>query len=361
MRVGIDIRALMEGKTTGVEVYLINLLNSLFATDKQNEYVLFANSFKKIALPEFNYPNVKVVVTNYPNKFFNLAQKFLNYPKVDKLLGGVDLFFSPHWRITALSPQVPLVVTFHDLFFEIMPEFFTWRRRLWHAFMNYRDAASKAKKIIAVSESTKNDLVKIYGAASDKINVIYSGVNGGNGRNGGNGTYFLYLGTFEPRKNIEAVLAAYQDYYQTSDVKRRLILAGSAGWKTIVRIPRELADKIEIKNAVSEQEKAALYHNAFALVFPSFYEGFGFPVLEAASAGVPVITGFNSALSEIAKDFALFANPLRPSTIAGAMLQLETDNELYDSLRGRGQAAAENYKWQTAAEKTLRLFQEAVA
>src|SRR3989344_4682839 len=217
MRIGIDIRALMEGKTTGVEVYLINLLSSLFEIDRSNQYILFANSYREISLPEFRHPNVEVVVSRYPNKFFNLAQKFGLFG-VESLIGKVDLFFSPHWRVLSLGSKVPLVVTFHDLFFELMPEFFTWRRRLWHWFMNYRAAASRANKIIAVSENTKRDLMDIYGVSENKVVVIYPGVNNAPqpplSLRGGEGalSYFLYFGTFEPRKNVQGVLAAYEVY-----------------------------------------------------------------------------------------------------------------------------------------------------
>lgn len=361
MRIGIDIRALMEGKTTGVEVYLVNLLHALFQLDQKNDYILFANSWQKISLPKFDYPNTRLVITRYPNKFFNLAQKFLQYPKIDRLLGGLDIFFSPHWRVSALSPSIPLVVIFHDLVSEFAPQFFTLRRRLWHAFMDYRGAARRAKKIIAVSENTKRDLVELYGMAENKIEVIYPGISPSPQSfpvQGEEERPFLYFGTFEPRKNIEAVLAAYADYRKTSKIKRPLVIAGSSGWKTRVAVPQSLKNQVTVKQNVPEEEKANLYEQAFVLVFPSFYEGFGFPLLEAARAGLPVIASFDSSLVEIGKDFVLYANPFRPAQIADAMLELENDAKLYEDLGNRGYRAAQNFKWQDTAEKTLRLFEE---
>src|SRR3989344_5415310 len=329
MRIAIDIRALMEGKTTGIEVYLINLLNSLFVLDEKNEYILFANSFRKIDLPKFNHPIVKTIVTRYPNKFFNLAQK-MGFPKIERLLGKIDLFFSPHWRVVALRETTPLVMTFHDLFFEIMPEFFTWRRRIWHWFMNYPTAAKRADKIIAVSESTKKDLVEMYGIEENKIEVIYPGVTPSTHSSPLKGEeekpYFLYFGTFEPRKNIETVLMAYAAYYAQSKIK-----------------------------------KSQLYQNAFAFIFPSFYEGFGFPILEAASFGLPVIASYNSSLAEIGKDFALFANPFRPEQFTNQMLRLEQDETFWGDLGDKGYRVAKNFEWLETARKTLQLFEEIAA
>ncbi|OGE79231.1 MAG: hypothetical protein A2751_04545 [Candidatus Doudnabacteria bacterium RIFCSPHIGHO2_01_FULL_46_14] len=364
MRIAIDIRALMEGKTTGIEVYLINLLNSLFVLDEKNEYILFANSFRKIDLPKFNHPNVKTIVTRYPNKFFNLAQK-MGFPKIERLLGKIDLFFSPHWRVVALRETTPLVMTFHDLFFEIMPEFFTWRRRIWHWFMNYPTAAKRADKIIAVSESTKKDLVEMYGIEENKIEVIYPGVTPSTHSSPLKGEeekpYFLYFGTFEPRKNIETVLMAYAAYYAQSKIKKSLIIAGSEGWKIKIAIPAGLRGKITVKKNVSEEEKSQLYQNAFAFIFPSFYEGFGFPILEAASFGLPVIASYNSSLAEIGKDFALFANPFRPEQFTNQMLRLEQDETFWGDLGDKGYRVAKNFEWLETARKTLQLFEEIAA
>ena len=290
-------------------------------------------------------------------------QKFFNYPKIDLLLGGVGMFFSPHWRVTALSSSVPLVVTFHDLFFEIMPRFFTWRRRLWHWFMDYEAAADRARKIIAVSENTKKDLIKLYRISPDKIQVIYPGVHNAlhpplSLREGeGELLPFLFLGTFEPRKNLDAILSAYEQYHDASSEKRPLVLAGSQGWKTRIRIPKKIRDKVSVRLNVSEEEKADLYRRAFALLFPSFYEGFGFPVLEAASAGVPVLASFSGSLSEIAGDFALLVNPLRTAQIAEGMIALETDEQLYAALKHKGISAAKRFDWNKTASETLKVFQ----
>lgn len=364
MRIGIDIRALMEGKITGVQVYITNLLHALFRIDQKNQYFLFANSFRDIDQQTkiFNYPNVHYTILSYPNKLFNIAQKFLRLPKIDKTLGGLDLFFSPHWRTAALSSDLPLIVTFHDLAFEILPEFFTLRQRLWHKFMDYRTAARKATKIVAVSKNTKADLIRLYKIPAEKITVIYPGVNFQKIVTRPNfpvelpPKYFLSFSTFEPRKNLEAVIVAYQEYLKLSRKQFPLVLAGSSGWKTQLEIPPEISPFVTVLKNVSEEQKSYLHQNAYALLFLSFYEGFGFPVLEAAADGVPVISSFGSSLSEIATSFALFVNPFRSVQIAQTMLELERDPNLYQELKKRGLRAVEKYTWKRTAEEMLELF-----
>ncbi len=362
MRIGVDIRALMEGKVTGVQVYIINLLHALFEIDSSNRYLLFANSFGQVErqVKLFDYPNVQYKIFHYPNKFFNVSQKYFASPKIDQLMGGIDLFFSPHWRSISINVKIPIVVTFHDLSFELMPEFFTYRQRLWHKFMDYKRAATSARKIIAVSENTKKDLVEIYKIENEKIEVIYPGIAKPQQKNPppNQKKYFLYFGTFEPRKNIETILAAYADYFDRSMVRLPLVLAGSAGWKTKLRIPRKFESHITIFRNVDEKKKTELYQNAFASLFVSFYEGFGFPILESAMHGIPVIASSSTSVLEIGSRFALLVNPFRSTLLASAMLDLESDQKIYEKLKTKGLEEVQKYSWERSARKTLALFEE---
>lgn len=361
MRIGIDVRALMEGKTTGVETYVINLLHALFKLDQKNQYVLFANALGHIdaRIRIFQYPNIEYRIFHYPNKIFNILQNFFAWPKVDRMLGRVDLFFSPHWRVLPLSRGTPLVVTFHDLSFEIYPEFFTLWKRMWHKFMGYKRAA-KADILIAVSENTKRDLKGLYKVPEEKIRVVYSGVSARDKPRelipGLPEKFFLALGTFEPRKNLDAVTAAYQEYLKKSIQKLPLVIAGNKGWKIKLEFAAALRDKIFILQNISEDEKTHLYEHAAALLFLSFYEGFGFPVLEAASFGIPVIASTAPSLAEIAGNFALFVNPFRASQACNAMIDIEQSESLRQSLSQRGLRAVKNFTWERTAEQVLEIF-----
>ena len=394
MRIGIDIRPLMEGKITGVEVYTINLLQNLFKLDQKNSYLLFSNSFKPATMPNFDFPNVTIKNFRYPNKLFNFSLKFLDWPKIDRLLNGLDIFFSPRYLFTALSPDCRLVVTVHDLSFVINPEFFSLKGRLWHWLVSDKKAARIATKVIAVSDSTKNDLIKHFRIDSKKIAVIHSGVN--------TQTYnpevpdkllreaktiynlpdefILYLGTIEPRKNIEGIIQAYEILRKKLSqnpspqawgdvpkgqrgriVQPALVLAGGLGWsyKGIMEMINNSPYRASIRylGAVEEKLKAPLYRLAKMLVFPSFYEGFGFPPLEAAACGTPVIVGMNSSFPEVMGNACLYVNPYNSVQIASAMEALLSDDKLRAELVSAGLARAKMFSWENSARELFEIFQ----
>lgn len=366
MRIGIDLRALMEGKTTGVEVYIINLLHSLFTIDSENEYILFVNSWGEISplVREFRYPNVALKHLHYSNKIFNLFQKFLRYPKLNKILGGADIIFFPHWRVAAVQKDIPVIAVFHDLSYKIIPEFFTTWQRFWHLFMDYENAAKTATRVIAVSGNTGKDLIEYYRLDNRKISVIYPGIPPSSKedvkpeQNLLEKSYFLYLGTFEPRKNLPMALKAYEEYCTMRVSPRTLVLAGHSGWGTKLLIPQAIKNRVQVFKNISGDRKTALVKNAFALVFPSFYEGFGFSMIEAASERIPVIAGSGSSLPEIAGEFALLVSPFRSGELAHAMLRLEEDNELREMLLNRGKQKVQSFRWDETAREILNMFKQ---
>lgn len=387
MKIGIDVRCLGEGRRTGVEEYTLNLLDNLFKLDKKNEYVLFFNSFRS-AKTDFSwidqYPNVALKRFNFPNKLLNFLFWYLNWPKMDEMIGGADLFFMPNIIFGSVSKKTKLLVTIHDLSFERYPETFSLKRRLWHIFVNPRKICNLAERIIAVSESTKNDLIELYEIEPQKIKVIYSGTSDKFriiNRNDENlirvkekyrlpYKFILYLGTIEPRKNIVGILRAYRRLQAaaTKDAKRkdilnyRLVIAGSKGWlsqKIFSEIEKsEFRDNIQVINFVQDADKEFVYNLASLFVYPSFFEGFGFPVLEAMSCGAPVITSNISSLPEVAGEGAIMVDPGKPEEISKAMESILTSKEMQNKLVEKGLNQSGKFSWQKTTQEYLKFTKE---
>lgn len=377
MRIGIDIRCMMDGRRTGVEEYTFNLLAKLLEQDRDNQYILFFNSFQKKEIEFGNllsHNNFKIKRFRYPNKLLNLFFWYLNWPKIDRMLGGADVLFLPNINFAAWSHRTKVILTMHDLSFELYPETFSWKRRLWHFFVNPKKLTKKVDKIIAVSDSTKNDLIKLYGINSAKIKTIHSAVAEIFSPIDRNGLkmieirdkyslpykFIFYLGTLEPRKNIVGLIRAYNQLRKLNDAelnKYKLVLAGSPGWK-YKKIFQEVSrspfrQDIIIEDSIEDEDRPIVYNLASLFVYPSFFEGFGFPPLEAMQCGVPVVTSNNSSLPEIAGDAAILIDPEKPDEIFEAMKEVLQNRELSDKLRSKGLEQAKRFSWQKTAEKFL--------
>lgn len=382
MRIGIDVRCLAEGKRTGVEEYTLALLRELFESDKVNQYVLFYNAWQG-RYKDFSwiepYGNVELKVFRFPNKLLNLCLWYLHFPKLDKLIGGVDIFFLPNLNFVAVSKEAKLVVTAHDLSFEKFPETFSWKQRIWHFFVNFRDLAKRADHIISVSDSTKDDLVTEYKIVPEKVSVIHSGIDERFRNIDRNNTellrikqkyslpykFILFLGTFEPRKNIVALLQAYDALMEqgNTEVKKyELVLAGTRGWKyqEIFQAIENSAhkEKIHLPGFIEDDDKVAVYNLSSVFVYPSLYEGFGFPPLEAMSCGVPVISSHASSLPEIIGTAGIMIDPYQPDELLKALLSLTENNEFSGSLQKKGLLQAKKFSWQKAADETRKVFEK---
>jgi glycosyltransferase involved in cell wall biosynthesis len=381
MKICVDIRCLSAGRKTGVEEYTLNLLENLFKADRRDQYVLFLNSFSapKVDLSRFEkYPNVSLKFTRIPNKILNFLFWYFRWPKIDKIAGGADAVFLPNIVFSAVGRRAKLVVAFHDLSFERFPEKFSFKRRVWHWFVGPRRLAQRADRIIAVSESTKNDLVEIYQINPSKIKVVYSACGLGfrpisrnspqlikvKEKYGLPYNFILFLGTIEPRKNIVGIVRAYNQLRALKNEKTdkyKLVIAGHSGWKQ-ESILKEIADSpfrgdILVIGYVDDADKPALYNLSGVFVYPSFFEGFGFPPLEAMSCGVPVVTSNNSSFPEVVGKGGMMADPDRPDEIFQAVKNILLDKNLREDLVGKGLEQARKFDWQKTAREVLEIMQ----
>ncbi len=377
MTIGIDIRVLARGTRTGIEEYTINLLSHLLPLEPKINFKLFYNAYQKIDLdyPWINLPNVELKDFRIPNRLFFASAGYLNQPKIDKLLGDIDIYFNPHFFAAPLSPRLKKVVTFHDLSFEHHPCFFSWRKRLWQKFlMNTRKEAQKADRIIAVSKSTKEDLINFYKIEPQKIKVIYSGLGERFLNNKKENQeekiesikkkynlpdrFILYFGTIEPRKNIIGLIKAFAILRKKHSLK--LVVAGAQGWleKDIFRAAREseFRNDIIFPGFIEEEDKPVLYNLAELFIYPSFFEGFGFPPLEAMACGLPTIVSHSSSLSEVVGRGALMVNPYHIDELAWAARTILEDQRLRENLISEGRRQIRKFSWQRCAVKTLEVL-----
>jgi|AntRauTorcE11897_2_1112592.scaffolds.fasta_scaffold06102_3 glycosyltransferase involved in cell wall biosynthesis len=394
MNIGIDVRTLMDRYYSGVSTYSLNLIQELLKTDKDNNYILYYNSAKKINLPDLE-GEYKVVGTKYPNKIFNyILQKTLAWPKLDKVLGDVDIFLAPHYNFLSLSSGTKKILTIHDLSFLRYPEFFSARKNFWHRAINIKKLAHSMDMIVAVSENTKQDIVELLGVKEDKVRLIYSGLETrfqdmalslerGDFKTEENkkkleavrekyklpNNYILSLSNLEPRKNLETLISAYSKMRDNNNLKDnsdilniKLVICGAKGWKykNIFKTIEEskYRDDIIYTSYIENKDKAYIYKQAKLFVYPSFYEGFGFPPLEAMAAGVPVIASFSSSLPEIIDKAGVLIDPKSSDELEMAMTNILTNRDLKDYYIDKGLKRVKDFSWQRTAENYVKLFND---
>ncbi len=394
MRIGIDIRCFAGGKNTGVEEYTKNFLHALFTGHAQHEYVLFYNAYNDQGTNiEWlsSYENVIVAKFAYPNKILNLLLWYLQYPKIDKILeehlrrlgrseadATIDLCFVPNQTFAAFSREMPWIMTVHDLSAEHYKSSFSMKQRLWHWLVNPRSMIKRASHIITVSHATKQDVCASYGIRQNNITTLLSAkteVRGDINRNSPSilevreryrlpRHFFLYFGTIEPRKNLISLIRSFEVYKdeikkiqeRKGRVPTHLILAGTRGWK--MKEVLEYADKSSEKESIifihdiPSKDREALFVLSDAFVYPSHFEGFGFPPLEALVTRTPVITSHTSALPEVTAHHAILVDPTRTEELAQALISITTQNELVSSLTSEDEISRHlrGFSWERAAD-----------
>lgn len=358
MNIAIDLRSLSSGTISGVENYILNILDSLFILDSKNHYTLFSNSFGNNQLGDYRYVNTTLKHTKIPSKLLNLALKF-NLTSLEKLAGDFDVLFLPNLNQFSVSPTTKVILTVHDLSPVITPEFYNLKRRFWHKFLNYKKAFERANILIAVSENTKQDLIKIFKINPNKIMVIYPGLEAGHFNNNSldadlkrvrnlyslPGEFVLFLNTIEPRKNLSNLIKAFEQL----EGDAYLVLAGKLGWKykSIFKQIKQSKKSAKIKyiGYVAEKDKPAIIKLAKVLAYPSFYEGFGFQPLEAMSVGTPVLASQVTSVPEIVGNAGLLVNPYSVNDLTLGLTELLYNNNLRDNLIAKGKERVKFFEW----------------
>lgn len=371
--VAIDVRVLGTGRTTGIEEYTRCLLEHLLplGEGKCGFKLFYAGRAPLRRAPWMDAPGVSVVETGMSNRVLWARTRLTRRPFLDRLVGGADAFFFPHFLLGATSPGVRRIMTWHDLSYERMPDLFSFRQRIWHRFqMRPRMQAASADRIIAVSESTRRDLIRMYGIPERRVETVHSGtdpllrrpaegdIERFRARWGLPRRFILAFGTREPRKNLAGLVAAFDrlaGQRRFSDL--HLVSVGSDGWlwsRAATRIAASpFRTRIHIMPPVMRSERTLLLSAASLLAYPSLLEGFGFPPLEAMACGTPVVAGATTALWETVGDAGLLVDPYAPDRIAAAIASVLDDPEMRTTLISRGYAQSAKFTWNDAARKTM--------
>ena len=290
---------------------------------------------------------------------------------------GVDLLHALAF-VAPLAAPCPFIVTVYDLSFLRYPEAFRPLNR-WYLTQFTAHSVKRARAVITISESTRQDVINFLGVSPDRVYPVYCGtdqkfrplpapeVEAFKKARQLPDNFILYLGTLEPRKNVDGLIRAYAHWREREPAAPPLIVAGGKGWyyNKIFELVESLnlAEAIHFPGYISHEELPLWYNAASLFVYPSFFEGFGLPVLEAMACGTPVITSTVSSLPEVAgrDGAARLVNPTEHETLAEAMARLMADADLRASMSERGLAQAAKFRWEKTARETVAIYQKVLS
>lgn len=362
MKIGIDAR-MYRSSVAGIGRYSQNLIKNLLILDKDNEYILFMtdddfqefkNPKSKIQNPNEN-PNVKIQITNIPH--FSLAEQ----TKLPKILEkeNLDLMHFLNFNYP-VRYRGKFITTIHDLTLLFYPQAAKDMNFVKHFGFRYvmKKACQDATKIIAVSGTTKKDIIKKFKVSGDKINVIYEAADdqvfSGHDYALSDPPQILYVGQFRRHKNIKGLIEAFK--ILRKELPCKLVLLGK---KENLDIDiSSVKNDILMPGFVSDEDLKIWYKTASVFAMPSFYEGFGLPGLEAMMAETPVVASKAGSLPEIYQDAALYFDPFNSKDIAVKIKEVITNKNLHDKLIQNGLRISRVYSWTKTAEETLELYKQ---
>ncbi len=370
MKIGFDASRAFHGEATGTENYSQQLLHEMLSIDTENEYYVYTRIPREKIKYKFSQ-NAKVVFINQPYLWtqWGLAKQTFKDP--------LDVLFVPSHTLPLIrKPGLKTVMTVHDLGAEYLPASHQLKQQLYLKFIT-RYQLQTASHLIAVSKSTKNDLLKKTGVKEANISVIYEGVNLSDDLPSevvihktlrkfelSRHKYFLYVGTIQPRKNLIRLIEAFSLFLienKAGENDMKLVIAGKPGWdyQDIISLPKQLgiADKVVFTGRVDDSQLKSLYISALALTYPSLFEGFGLPILEAYFFGLPVITSNTSSMPEVAGKGAILVNPEEVNGIMRAMQELYLDSDKRHELVRHGKEQLKKFSWSEAARQTIKVLE----
>lgn len=378
MIIGIDASRAFLKRRTGIEEYSYQVIKHLRDTLPSDVKVIlyvrkklsYAGSRLRMTTPEidFELPGNWCVRALWAPRFW--TQIGLS---IEMLLHGPDVLFVPAHTVPLIHPK-KTVVTIHGLEYEFCKEAYSfWERVYMHYSIMF--SCKVASTVVCVSENTKRDVMKLYQVAEEKIRVVYEGYERQSANNNQQRTisdqrsvkslekpYLLFIGRLEERKNIVRIIEAFEILKEKYQMPHELVLAGKPGYG-YARIKQQITKSkyqsaIIEKGYVTEEEKWSLLQNADVSLFPTLYEGFGIPVLEAQSVGVPVVTSNISSLPEVAGDGAVFVDPVSAENMAEGVQKLLSDESLRNAIISKGRENIKRFSWEGCAKSLSVLLND---
>ncbi len=368
---GIDANEANVERKVGVSEYSFELLRQFNElSPEESEWQIYLKNSPRDEFPK-ERRNWKYNVFGPTKLWTQIALPLMLYRQKNK----PDVFFSPGHYAPRFSP-VPRVISIMDLAFFHFPEYFTKKDLIQlHNWTKY--SVKAAKKIITISEATKNDIIKLYSVPEEKIEVIYPGIKHTfltlksmskadiQEKYDISDHYVLFVGTLQPRKNIEKLIEAFalakKSLVDTCQ-GLQLVIVGKKGWQfeSILSAPQRfnVEESVKFLDFVPDDDLAALYKNAQLFAFPSLYEGFGLPVLEAMRYGCPVLTSNISSLPEAGGDAAYYINPNDAKDIAQGIEKIISNSRLRSEMIEKGKKQIAKFSWEKAAKETLAVLEE---
>lgn len=373
MKIAVNTRFLLKEYLEGYGYFIYETFKRITAAHPEHEFIFI---FDRPYDQRFVFgSNAKAVVTGPPARH-PLLWKLWYDIKIPALLRKykADVFVSCD-GFCSLGTKVPQCLMVHDLAFLHYPSLIPKSHLLYYKRYTPKMLA-KAKAITTASAFSKNDIIDQYGVSADKINVVYNAAKeifvpltdeekqATKAKYTGGKEYFIYAGAIHPRKNLVNLLKAFSLFKKRQQSSMKLVLTGRLAWKydSFVKNLKtyKYRDDVVMTGYVGEEEIKKLIGSAYAMVYPSLFEGFGVPVLEAMQSDVPVITSLNSSMQEIAKEAALYADPESPADIAEKMMLLYKDEKLRSQLIEKGRVTGKQYSWEQSAEHLWQSIEKAM-
>lgn len=364
MNILVDLTQIPVNKV-GVGVYALQTFSRIIAQDHSNRYffVVQSDDPELCAMHSNRLTIVKVNARLFRNFAFRTLMEHFYLPYL-KLKHHIKIIHSLHYSFPLMAFGAKRVVTVHDMTFYKYPELHTKIKRYYFKFFIWL-STKRASKIAVVSKSTGRDLIEQYPRVDPKKIVcteLASQIPQSIGNSPYEPPYVSFIGTLEPRKNITRLIEAFAQISQHESFGHyKLIVVGKKGWyydsifQAVERL--KIQDKVLFTGFVTDPEKFAILGGSELFVYPSLYEGFGLPVLEALALGIPTITSNVSSMPEVAGDAALLIDPNRTQAIANAMIDVLSNTQQRQKMKQRGWAQASVFSWDKTAEKTICIYQ----